>query len=251
MSIFERGGYIGKSVTYPGTNIVTDGLVLYLDAGDVESYPGTGSTWTDLSSEGNDATSSGSPIFSTNYFTFDGAVDQFNVTTAYTTVTNNFTYSVWARPTATHQIDAESNSTTTGTSGQKYLIRPVLTDNTSPYDDAGAGISCGTNGVSVYEHTGAYMPPLLVHSATISSSVPTLITVVYTNRQPTLYLNGVFARTGLTSGKNTVYMRGDGIGWGDYGYFEGSVYHVCYYDRSLGPTEVLQNYNALRGRFGL
>ena len=46
MSIIVRG----KSVL--GPNVVTDGLVLYLDAGNTKSYPGTGTVWYDVSGNG-------------------------------------------------------------------------------------------------------------------------------------------------------------------------------------------------------
>ena len=63
-----------------GTNysprIVTDGLMLCLDAGDPKSYNGSGTTWTDRSGRGNNGTLGGDVGFSSNnggYLTFDGA----------------------------------------------------------------------------------------------------------------------------------------------------------------------------------
>ena len=60
---------------YRGPKIVTDGLVLALDAANKKSYPGTGTTWQDLSGNGNDATLVNSPTFGTTNggrFEFDG-----------------------------------------------------------------------------------------------------------------------------------------------------------------------------------
>jgi len=48
--------------------IVTDGLVLALDAGNTKSYPGSGTSWTDLSGNGRNATVNGSPTFTNGYF---------------------------------------------------------------------------------------------------------------------------------------------------------------------------------------
>ena len=68
---------------------------------------------------------------------------------------DNFTIEAWIRPTATHEFDAELNANSTaGTSGEKYLFGADQRGSV----DAGAGISVGTNGISVNEHADSYMP---------------------------------------------------------------------------------------------
>jgi hypothetical protein len=63
------------------TSIVRDGLVLYLDAANPKSYPGTGTTWFDLSGKGNNATLYNSPVFnSAGYFSPDGVNDAAEIT---------------------------------------------------------------------------------------------------------------------------------------------------------------------------
>lgn len=59
--------------------IITDGLVLCLDAGNTKSYPGSGTTWTDLSGQGNNGTITGA-VYSNGYFDFDAANDDDNGT---------------------------------------------------------------------------------------------------------------------------------------------------------------------------
>ena len=64
--------------------IVTDGLVLCLDAANARSYPGTGTTWTDRSASGYSGTLTNGPTFSTDgggCFVFDGSNDESNTTT--------------------------------------------------------------------------------------------------------------------------------------------------------------------------
>ena len=64
-----------------GPTIVTDGLVLALDAGDRNSYPGSGTTWNDLAGS-NNLTLYNSPSFSSNnggHFLFDGANDYMTI----------------------------------------------------------------------------------------------------------------------------------------------------------------------------
>ena len=56
-------------------SVVTDNLLLYLDAADPSSYSGTGTTWTDLGSEGRDGTLTNGPVWNSTYFDFDGNND--------------------------------------------------------------------------------------------------------------------------------------------------------------------------------
>ena len=56
---------------FRGPNIVRDGLVLALDAASPRSYPGSGTTWYDLSGNSNDFTISGSPTYSNGEFTIN------------------------------------------------------------------------------------------------------------------------------------------------------------------------------------
>ena len=147
-------------------------------------------------------------------------------------------------PESSHEIDSQSTSSATGTAGQKYLIGANHMNS-----NGGFGVSVGNNGVSVYEHGAGYMPPLLVHQTTINSF--TQITIVYLNKQPKLYINGVFIKNGLTSLKNSVFLVGNNIGYGSYGRYQGKLSCLKYYNRSLTETEVAQNFNALRGRYNI
>lgn len=67
---------------YTGPNIVTDGLVLYLDAANTKSYPGSGTTWNDLSGNGNNGTLINGYIFNSignGNLVFDGSNDYVNI----------------------------------------------------------------------------------------------------------------------------------------------------------------------------
>ena len=75
--------------------------------------------------------------------------------------------------------------------GQRYAIAP---QHGGDVDYAGAGVSVGTNGISVYEHATDYMPSTLVYDTPISGW--THVAVVYNNGQPNLYINGTWVRTG-------------------------------------------------------
>jgi len=161
-------------------------------------------------------------------------------------LTNDFTISFWVNPATTHQIDAQSGSGTAGTGGQRYALYPAQgTDAWGP-GHAGAGVSVGINGVTVYEHAASYMPPLLVWSGAVSGW--THVAVAYQARQPRLYINGVLAATGLTSTYANVHpglrssggtLHNDGgVGGGNWGWFNGGIDEFRIYDGALDAAQV-------------
>lgn len=161
----------------------------------------------------------------------DGYIDLRNV------VTNNFTMAFWVNPNATRDSQTESNNIVTGIAGygQRYAIAP---QHGGDVDYAGAGVSVGTNGISVYEHATDYMPSTLVYNTTISGW--THVAIVYINRQPNLYINGTWVRTGVTSARNYVFPStqfGEGYNY-EYGSYSGLLDEVQIYNRSLSGSEV-------------
>lgn len=138
---------------------------------------------------------------------------------------DNFKVELWVNPTSTHQVDTEIQSGTDGLVGQKYAIAPYWTGFTSP--DAGMGISVGTNGITVYEHADAYMPPILVWAGAVTGW--THIAVVYENKQPRLYVNGVLVHTGLVSLRTHV-RPGNLVGYSFHGVMTGEIDEVRVWD---------------------
>ncbi len=248
MPIIGPGIAVGAGITVTNTpGVVSTGLIVSLDAGNPASYSGSGTVWADLSGNSRNAIPGpGFPTFSTNTMAFNATNQGLNLQNYFSPTADNFTYEVWCKPNATRQVSPESTTGTEGTAGQRWAIYADF-QNTN----GGAGISVGTNGVSVFEHGAAYMPSLLVSDTPISSSAITQIVVVYTNKQPTLYINGQFNRTGLTSLRPIVYQAGSLIGYGSYGYYSGNIDIVKYFNVSLTASQVMQNYQALRQRFGL
>ncbi|MFQ5433551.1 MAG: DUF2341 domain-containing protein [Anaerolineae bacterium] len=208
-----------------------DNINSYFDWVRVRSYAAVEPTVTILSS----------PVWASagkfsSALSFDGVDDKVNVGTT-GRPTNTFTVEAWVNVTTSHEIDAESTSTTKGTSGQRYLFGAQIEPGGA--STSGAGLSVGTNGISVYENAGGYMPPLAVYSGALSGW--NHIAVVYNNKTPSIYLNGVLVRTGLTSPKTTVYAPVE-IGGGSYGYFPGLVDEVVLYNTSLSATTIKAHY---------
>jgi len=168
-------------------------------------------------------------------------------------ILDTFTTELWVYPLSTRAVTTESTSTHSkdGTSGQRYAIGaepgdPGCSMVGSINQDAGSGISVGTNGISVFEHACEYMPSLLVYNTALTGW--NHIVVVYINKQPRLYLNGILVRTGLTSPR-IVRPSKEQIGAGAYGFFSGAIDEVAIYDRSLTAEEIQQHYqNGLAGQ---
>ena len=87
---------------YTGANIIRNGLVLALDAASKNSYPGTGTTWTDLSGNNNNGTLINSPTFSSTnegIFIFNGTTQNISLPSSLTRLNTNYSIGVWFLPT--------------------------------------------------------------------------------------------------------------------------------------------------------
>ena len=173
---------------------------------------------------------------------FDGVNDYVKVSSFDFATSNNFTIDLWVKPEKTITLPTEATAGITGSTGQSYPLFPTLAGAYGVPDatHAGAGVSVGTNGICVFEHAGGYLPALLVHPVTISDW--TRVTVVYTNKQPSLYINGVLARTGLTSTRSFIHPPLRDIGSSDngshntYGPFQGSIDRIYILNNSVIPN---------------
>ena len=177
-------------------------------------------------------------------FTAVGASIMNTNTPPLTNIQNTFTMEFWAYPQKGITLLPQGGGA--GTSGQNYAIFP----NFASVDQtiAGAGVSVGTNGICVIEHTDGYMPSLLSYTNPIIGWVH--VAVVYTNKQPSLYLNGVKVKTGATSTRAVVYPSknlGNAYGtsvWLGYGPYLGLLDEVSIYNRALASNEITAIYAA-------
>lgn len=152
---------------------------------------------------------------------------------------NSFTVFIVAKSSSTHEIDVESTSGTSGTSGQTYVVGAAQGGAFMPSTtNSGMGISLGTNGVSVYEYADNYMPALAVYDGTTSKLLerPAIITVDYNNKVPTIFINSNTSRIGLRSPKDIVGAPFD-FCWGANGAFTGYLGEVVIFKRHLLTSE--------------
>lgn len=163
---------------------------------------------------------------------FDGVKDSASLDTPkLREIADTFTLSFWAQPRETRASAKESEGGVAGIGGQRYALFPR---HLGGGGEAGVGVSVGTNGVSVYEHATDYLPTLLVDDCPLSGW--NHITVVYRNKQPTLYLNGVYQKAGCKSGK-TVRPMFD-LGGSSYGWYDGALRDLRVYGRALTDAEI-------------
>lgn len=215
----------------------------------VSWFPGEWNSKDIVIASGNTATLQGGTTFGPGKagqsFLFDGTNDYLNVSpVGYPDITNNFTIEFWAYPTATHEIDTESTTGTACELSQRPAIFPDNGTLTYVANHSSAGISIGINGISVCERATNYFPALLVYEAAIMGW--THVAVVYENRQPALYVNGVLVRTGLTSPMSFVHPSKSmaGTSYGIYGFYSGLLDEIETYNRALSATEISAIFNA-------
>ena len=218
---------------------VETGLRLWLDAGarvtkDRSNLVGNWGDGSGVSNHASQTVAANQPVWIDNAINgrpvlrFDGQNDRLN--TIVPPGADDFTLFVIAKTSATHEIDPESITGTAGTAGQKYLFGAKASG-----ADAGAGMSLGTNGLSIYEQGDSYMPPLAAFSGSVGSGA-VLAEVQYQAKRPTIHLNGQLVRVGLTSPRPHVFAPVE-IGAGDFGAFAGDVAEVMVYNRALSIAE--------------
>jgi hypothetical protein len=208
------------------------------------SWNGTAGEVIDSSGNGKHMTSSGGISNSIEKIgkgvQFDGVDDLLRINPTDDSIKDNFTFSFWAKPGKSIDVTTERTSSTDGVNGENYALYPQNSNYIAPANaHAGTGVSVGTNGIGVFEHSGGYLPGLLFHPIQISDWIN--ITVVYTNNRPSLYVNGKFIKVGLQSPK-TVHLSIAYLGASPYGKYLGSLDELAIWDKVLTPAEILELY---------
>ncbi len=170
------------------------------------------------------------------------------ISTIFEEVSNSFAYEFYVKPTASIQLVQESYTGVTGIKGQRYVIGPGHGEIKTK---AGIGISVGTNGIAVFEHTADHLPALLVYPIPINDW--THITVVFRDKIPILYINGQFRRRGLRSLKQNVYASGIFGGYDPYGFYIGFIRDITIWSSPKLPQQIREDEKQIvseNGMFG-
>ena len=244
---------------YAGPDIVENGLVLALDAGNSKSYPTTGAIWTDLSGNGNTGTLNGAGYNPANggSITFDGTDDyaQSTITLTDAQAEGDLTYEYWVQPTRT--INASYTQSTSGTeyfsSWSDQGLANIIEYKYNNASYAAFQFCFGTNGFVVGAHSFAYAPPFLVDYQSYTG-ISHLI-VIKSGTGCSYYVNGVFKKSASQSrilGAVPSLITSSAIYGPAFGtYFQGNIYSYKLYTRALTATEIQQNFIATRSRFGI
>ena len=219
---------------FGGPNVTDSGLVLNLDAGNIKSYPGTGTIWYDKSGYQNNGILTNGPTFSGGSIVFDGVDDYVDTTFKVSTSIGNgnpFTLSAFFK---------------TNKLGQQMLVG--CPDSPRFYIEVfnRSGILVSHWGIGNNNNS-------LTSTAVINLGQIYNYVAVYDGNTVTGYLNGTPTDTDIIGPQsyNTNFLQIGKYTSGVPLYFSGSMYTTQIYNRALSAQEVLQNYNATKSRFNL
>jgi hypothetical protein len=226
--------------------IITDNLILYLDAANTKSYPGSGTVWNDLSRSQNNGTLVNGPTFnsgSNGSIVFDGVNDRIDISPTNFNL-SEVSINMWF---ITNDISSDflrliHKADTTGTT-RGFIIA-----------------NSATNGKLIFGYQSNYTTGELLRRSTnlISTSVWYNIAMTYNSSGGIkIYFNGIEDIGEIATSPDTGWLSTTGnlfsIGSRAGGplYFNGNIAQVSIYNRTLSPQEIQQNYNATRQRFGV
>ena len=221
-------------------SIIAQNLSLCLDAANPKSYPGSGTTWTDLSGNGNNGTLVNGVGYSGDNLgslVFDGVDDYVNLTSA----------SLLPVGTSDRTIVAFVRTPTSFP--ESYLH--VIHYGTAATDQAFGLAIFSNGGLNTHPWVGA------PSQGTVVAGTDYCLAVSYTHSSTLhkFWINGVSQGAGVSRGINTgttdarvgARIAAPIEDWGP----NGRIYNVMVYNRSLTDTEIQQNFNATRNRFGI
>ena len=236
-----------------GPNIILDGLVFMADAANPESYPGSGTTWNNLTVTQNNGTLTNGPTFESGNggsINFDGTNDIAVFGSSNLLTGDNCqaaTLCGWAKWTGT---DREYIASVKRSSSNSTLFALSINQNNSAASSAGRAAVVTRNAAnSAHIYTS--------YDGDYDDGVWHNIVGRVDGNNVTLFVDGI-ERAAVTSGMQSVTdntaaftIGGFSVGFAGGFFMDGNVAQVSFYRRSLDSDEILQNYNAMKGRFGL
>ena len=220
--------------------IVLDGLVLYLDAGITLSYPGNGTTWTDVNGLGpkNNGTLTNGPTYSSSNggsIVFDGTNDYVNGPAISSQLTGDITVEAWIYI----------------TSGPSDWVR-IIGTGANPSGNRTFGLWYDINRRLLWQRYGA-TDPSIYPANVLSYNTWYYVAATTSGSSNVLYLNGSSIGSSTAAGpwpaSNENITIGSAVGI--HTFLTGNIAITRIYTRGLSASEILQNFNAQKSRFGL
>jgi hypothetical protein len=224
------------SQNYYGGPIVTDGLVFAIDAGNLVSYPKSGTSVYSLTGSITSTLTNGTGFSSVDggTWTFDGSDDYILVSSNGFGTFNSQTYTVeaWINPS---RVNADG-----------VIFSYDYTSHVNPYYAVQFRIS--SPGVLFFSwNNGSTYQSIQTPGDAISINQWYHVVAVYESGRQQIFINGILSVAGTATDTITFYNQPVWVGKGNFGgYFEGDISVVRYYNRALTAAEVLQNYNATK-----
>ena len=225
--------------------IVTDGLVLYLDAANTKSYPRVGTTWSDISRGGNNGTLVNGPTFNSangGSIVFDG-IDDY-VSTPIRNLDRPCTFSTWfnfSSLTANNGYNSffGQNSSVFFPLARFYFLKNGASNRVQFNFIKPDGSQLSTNALATIQTNRWYNYVAVLTTTSISLYENSILQATTSNSDPFITPSGnIILNAGYYS--NTLVDRWPGVS---------PLFSI--YNRALSQQEVLQNYNATKSRFGL
>jgi len=241
---------------YSGPEINEDGLVLALDAGNAKSYPGSGTSWSDVSGEGNNGTLVNGVGYSGDNLgslSFDGVDDYIDLgaNTQLQSIGSNATIECWFKST---DVGSSRYGVLVGWGdGNSYYSNfgignwGSFSSSESIYLGYNSGVQCYVNETSSTYHDGNWHYAVVTIGANnhkiFVDGVQKSLVFSSSNSYSVSNIFGYSAGTTVNIGRRPY--------GGGSGYFQGHIPIVKIYDRILSTEEIQQNFNATRSRFGI
>jgi hypothetical protein len=211
---------------YAFGKIVTNGLVLALDAADKNSYPGSGTTWRDLSGNSNNGTFVNGVGFDVDSLSFDGVNDTISISNSTSNnISGNITLECWINRNAS-------------------VFTAVI------HKELQYTLAINANGSITYADSSLWNYASFGNHGFIPNGTFNHLVATKSGSIVTIYLNGniVVSQTfgGAISQTNNILYIGSYDG--SSGFFSGRISNTKIYNRALSASEVQQNYNAQKSR---
>jgi hypothetical protein len=229
----------GRGVRTISSGIVTNGLVLWLDAGIAPSYAGSGTTWTDISGNRNNGTLTNGPTYNSSNggsIVFDGVNDYVTLNSPQIAPgTGAFTWNFWVKINNLSNFSILFSGTGSNTGYGAIALNPVST-----------GLVYYANGIAIIDNNTSFGNNWWFISF-VGNGGPS------GSRTLKLFRNSSQAGSTYTADYNFT-SNTPNIGANHSWYAElmrGFISNVTYYNRALSSAEILQNFNAQKALFGL
>ena len=225
-------------------NLTTTGLVLYYDPSSVSSYPGSGTAITDLSGNGRNGTMS-NITYTSPYFTYNGSSSQIAIAdnALLEPGSGDWTMEVWVNQ-AVAGNDVVLGKFPAGGAQVSYSIR---TSATVYYAQMGSGIGSGAtlfqNSSNQVRTRGTWYQLVYVFTNVAANTIETFVNGSSIGSVAHSLASILDTTTGLYIGS---YNNGEYAQW-----FDGKIGITRLYNRALTSTEVLNNYNVDKSKYGI